>query len=217
MKLRFLVPLVLLAVPGALGQSPASIGGDYVEVRSNHVYTCGCLYSGELVTDGREAILAWNFLHGSFEGLPLEEVTVVAVIVGGENLSAEDANRRTAIYLNESGWKKRRAIVRLLQEQYGRTLGKIVHTRSAFIAFEKKDGVVTVRVPRVAHLAVREARLPEDAHLGSSRWYGPFIPVTDPMLATVLLYEYEGKDFARRWKRLDPAIAGYTGEFAIAL
>ena len=80
------------ALPLAAGDAPA-VSGDYVEARSNEVYTCGCLYSGQMTTAGREAILAWRITSGVYQGTSLAGVKVAAVIVGDANLGAYAAPR----------------------------------------------------------------------------------------------------------------------------
>ena len=60
MKAVGVVMFLLLIGSSVFGQAPSPIGGQYIEARSGHVYTCGCLYSGEQVTGGREAILAFE-------------------------------------------------------------------------------------------------------------------------------------------------------------
>ena len=93
MKLGIAVAFSILAVLPALAGPAVLITGDYLEARSNHVLTCGCLFSGEMVTDGREAILAWKFDGGSYQGALLEGVKVVAVLNGPGMLSLpEDAH-----------------------------------------------------------------------------------------------------------------------------
>lgn len=90
--------LILIFATDAHGQAPA-VAGEYVEARSGHVYTCGCLYSGESVTGGKEAILVWRILRGDYQGTALAGIRVAAVVVGESNLAAADA-RRSVLYLD---------------------------------------------------------------------------------------------------------------------
>ena len=127
MKLLATAVLVSLAcaLPLAAQDAPA-ISGDYLEARSNEVYTCGCLYSGQMTTAGREAILAWRITRGVYQGTALAGVKVAAVVVGEANLGAYDGPRRTALYLDESASDAQlRAIVALWQREYSQALGKI--------------------------------------------------------------------------------------------
>lgn len=194
-----------------------SIGGDYVEVRSNQVYTCGCMFSGEAVTGGTEAILAWNIHTGVLAGVPLRNFKVVAVTVGAENLGMGETDRRTVLYFDGVSSKDQEtAGLSLLRERYSDVLGEIIGVREAPIHFQKENDTTSVQVTDIARLVVRKTRLEEDAHPGSSLWYDPFINLKRSTLGTVLHDEYRGEDFSRRWRRSWPAIRSYTGEFALS-
>lgn len=212
----FLVFLFAFAARPVLGQAGGTIAGDYLEARSNHVYTCGCLYSGEMVTDGREAILAWNFESGSFRGAPLAGVKVLAVLTADGNLSVEGRERSSLLYFDPAASEaQRQAVLSLFEQQYPALVGHILGTRTASIAFRKEPGSWNVESPGMATVTMRAARLPDDAHQGSSLWYGPFIPLADSTLAMTLLYEYRGNGLGRQWWRREPGITGYFGRFVL--
>jgi hypothetical protein len=203
------------ALPLAAGEAPA-VSGDYVEARSNEVYTCGCLYSGQMTTAGREAILAWRVTRGVYQGTPLAGVKVAAVVVGDANLGAYDSPRRTALYLDESASDAQlQAIVALWQREYARALGKIAAVHRVPISFTQQGDGVRLSIPNLVEVQARKARLREDAHPGSFLWYQPFVPLRSSSLATALNYEYSGMDFQHQWQDLLPSINGYLGEFAL--
>jgi hypothetical protein len=206
---------LLCALPLAAGDPPA-VSGDYVEARSNEVYTCGCLYSGQMTTAGREAILAWRITQGVYQGTPLAGVKVAAVVVGDANLGAYDGPRRTALYLDSSASDAQlQAIVALWQREYSQALGKIATVHRVPISFTQQDDVVRLSIPNLVEVQARKARLREDAHPGSFLWYQPFVPLRSSSLATALNYEYSGTDFQHQWQDLMPSINGYLGEFAL--
>jgi len=203
------------ALPLAAGDAPA-VTGDYVEARSNEVYTCGCLYSGQMTTAGREAILAWRITSGVYQGTSLAGVKVAAVIVGDANLGAYAAPRRTALYLDDSASDAQlQAIVALWRREYSQALGTISTVHRAPISFTQLSDGVRLSIPNLVEVQARKARLPEDAHPGSFLWYQPFVPLRSPSLATALDYEYSGLDFQHQWQDLMPSINGYLGEFAL--
>lgn len=208
--------ILFLAATLAAAEPGTPIAGDYVEARSNHVYTCGCLYSGEMVTDGREAIVIWNFDRGSYRGKSLEGVRVAAVLNSEESLSLEGRARRAVLYLDGiRSDAEKDAVISLLNERYARLIGEIMAVHRAEIVFEKGPGRVSVRIPGIAEVSARSAVLPDDAHLGSLLWYAPFVPLADSTLAMTLLYEYQGADFGKRWWRWQPGITGYFGRFTL--
>ena len=61
MKIKILLSLALLTCLGSTRPNASStIVGDYVEARTASVFAGACHYNGELVTTGRDAIMAWN-------------------------------------------------------------------------------------------------------------------------------------------------------------
>lgn len=209
--------LALFISAQAWAQAPSSIAGEYIEARSGHVYTCGCLYSGEQVTAGREAILAWSFRAGEFRGTPLAGVKVAAVVVGEGHLGMEATPRRSILYLDSfSSTAQREAALELLRHHYGEVLGPIITVRSAPIAFHQEGEQLTVGIGETLSLVARRARIPEDAHPGSQVWYGPFIPMRDAALSTTLYYKYWSQDFHRKWWQREAGITGYMGSFTLA-
>jgi len=62
---------------------------------------------------------------------------------------------------------------------------------------------------------VRPARLPDDAHQGSIRWYEPFIRTTESTLSTTEYRKYSGGDFDHRWWNSEPGITGYIASFEV--
>jgi hypothetical protein len=206
---------LLCALPLAADDVPA-VSGDYVEARSNEVYTCGCLYSGQMTTAGREAILAWRITQGVYQGTPLAGVKVAAVVVGDANLGAYDGPRRTALYLDASASDAQmQAIVALWQREYSQALGTIATVHRVPISFAQQGDAVRLSIPDLVEVQARKARLPEDAHPGSFLWYQPFVPLRSSSLATAPNYEYSGVDFQHQWQDLMPSINGYLGEFAL--
>jgi len=95
----------LMAAP-LLGAPGASIKGAYVEARTAEVFTGACIMNGEAGTTGREALLAWKVDRGSFNGVALNGLAVVAAVAADANLGVreiggETANTRTALFVDE--------------------------------------------------------------------------------------------------------------------
>lgn len=217
MKLLATALIILLTAAQANAQQSATIQGDYAEVRSGEVYTCGCLYSGEMVTAGKEAILVWRIARGDYRGTPVAGIKVAAVLVGKTNLGTQGVPRQSVLYLDGvTSEAQQQAILALWRHAYASVLGEIKSVHNAPISFELQGETVSVRIPGVAQLDVRKAQLPADAHPGSFLWYGPFTALRDSFLATSLHYEYSGVDFQHQWTDLLPSIRGYVGRFTLS-
>lgn len=218
MKTKILVTslIILLGTARAAAQKPAPIQGDYAEMRSGEVFTCGCLYSSEMVTAGREAILVWRIRRGSYRGTPLVGIKVAAVVVGDANLGAYPGARRSVLFLDGiRSDAQQQAIRDLWAREYSDLLGEVRAVHLTRFKLDFLDDTVRVAIPGTVEVRARKALLPEDAHPGSFLWYDPFTTLRDSFLATAVHYEYSGGDFQHQWTDLMPAIRGYVGKFEL--
>jgi hypothetical protein len=199
-----------------LAQNPSEVSGDYLEVRSNHVHGCYCEWSGEAVTGGREAILAWNITSGSYAGISLAGVKIVAVVVGQRTLSVGSTPRNSVVFFDEAATKEqRRAAQDLIRQHYTQLLGELLKTYEVPIGFYQDADIADVSAGEILHVALRKARLPEDALPGAVHWYDPFVPLKTPTLGFALGNRYQGQDFNIRWDISDSGTSGYFGRFLL--
>src|SRR6476659_7010352 len=68
------------ASPLAASQSAPEISGGYLEVRSCDVYTGPCFANGEMGLAGKEAVMVWSVRTGSWKGVALDGLNVIAVV-----------------------------------------------------------------------------------------------------------------------------------------
>src|SRR5579862_4182774 len=137
----------------ALRNGPASpkMTGEYIEARTCNVYTGACHANGELVTAGREAVLAWQVNTGSFEGADLANLNAAAVMVSTQNLAAPNAQRRSLLYVDSRATPTQRsALADALRAEYGSALGQVLAVKPAAIEIAREGKTVSVRVPNVA-------------------------------------------------------------------
>src|SRR2546425_6313544 len=80
------VALVGLAASPLVAGGKGSVSGAYVEARTAEVFTGGCIMGSEAETVGKQAVLAWKVDRGSFNGVSLDGLSVVAAVVGDRNL-----------------------------------------------------------------------------------------------------------------------------------
>ncbi len=208
--------IILLTGPLVLAQQPGTIGGDYLEARSNHVFGCYCEWSGEAITTGREAILAWSIKSGEYRRVNLAGVRVAAVIVSQASLSAGVPPRSSVLIFDTAVTKDQQQAARaLLEDQYGDLLGRIVKIHLLPVEFLGDGGEVRLSAGDDVHVSMRKARLPDDAMKGATLWYEPFIQLTESTLATTLNSRYVGSDFDRIWDDTDLGVKGYYGRFSV--
>src|SRR5437764_1172287 len=75
--------------PAAAAPTVSRVTGDYVEVRTASIFAGACHYNGELVTTGRDAVLAWNFTSGTWNGVDLAGLRAAAAVSSDANLGQD--------------------------------------------------------------------------------------------------------------------------------
>src|ERR1051325_2102578 len=107
---------LLISAAPAVPPSASTITGDYVEVRTASVLTGACHYNGELVTTGNDALAAWNFQSGQWNGVDLSGVRAIAAITSTENLGLDSGQRKAELIVDSSASKEQvTALTNLLQ------------------------------------------------------------------------------------------------------
>src|SRR5687768_1874114 len=137
MKTTLVSTLALAIAVLCSGPSPLSkpeqqkIAGQYVEARTASVFTDACHYNGELVTTGNQAVVAWHFTAGQWQGVDLTGVRAMASVRSDANLG-QNAARKTELVIDSATTDAQaKAVASLLREKSAAQLGEIVAIRRA--------------------------------------------------------------------------------------
>src|SRR5947207_7683131 len=98
--------LVGLAASQLMAGGKGTVSGVYVEARTAEVFTGGCIMNSEAETMGKQAVLAWKVDRGSFNGVTLDGLSVVAALSGDHDLGmiemgGEKPAVRSAVYVDQ--------------------------------------------------------------------------------------------------------------------
>src|SRR6058998_386204 len=152
--------MILLAALLGLAISPLSAGssvtGKYVEARTAEVFTGGCIMGSEAETVGKQAVLAWKVDRGTFNGVSLDGLSVVAAVVGDRNLGIQEigggkATTRSAMYVDSrANAAQQIALVAMANELSKGLVGTIVQVTPAPIQFADSGKNIHVATGPVA-------------------------------------------------------------------
>ncbi len=196
------------------GESSA-IHGDYVEVRTASVFAGACHYNGEVTTTGRDALMAWNVKSGSWRGVDLAGVSVVAIVTADANLSDSDAARRAEIVIGSNASDAQsRAILEALRSRYASSFGRIVSVRRGPLSFEHEGKNYSVNANNVASINVEA--MPNDlcCKMPNLVWYSPLVPLENRKVGYTTKALYTGDGVADAWQRSGENSAFY-GSFSL--
>ncbi len=218
MRKGFLILAAMFVAVSALVFSSraesVSLRGDYVEVRTASVFAGACHYNGEVVTTGRDALMAWNVTSGKWQGVDLTGVRVLAIVSSDANLAEANASRQSEIIIDSNASHTQAlAITNALKEKYAASLGKIVEIRSAPITFERsgrKYAVVTNEA------AINVEAMPNDlcCKMPNLVWYAPLVGLENRKVGYTSKALYSGKVVGEPWSRSGENSAFY-GTFSL--
>jgi hypothetical protein len=222
-KLRMLLPAVLL---GFVAWAPVpsrneatdhnAITGDYVEARTASVFAGACHYNGELVTEGRDAVLAWNITRGSWNGVDLTGVRAMAEVACADNLGNAAAARRCELIVDPSATDAQAAAVAdWLRSTDSAQLGVVIPPHRSLISFDHEGGDYVVNADGFAAMTVHAMPNNECCTQPHLVWYTPLMPLEHRKVGYTETAGYRGGSAGDAWERWDENSAFY-GRFTVA-
>jgi hypothetical protein len=210
-----LAALVVLAVSPLLAGS--SVSGKYVEARTAEVFTGGCIMGSEAETVGKQAVLAWKVDRGSFNGISLDGLSVVAAVAGDKNLGIREiggdkANVRSAVFVDDrANAAQRIALVAMATELSKGIVGNVVNVTPAPIQFVDQEHGIHVAAGQVA-LDVNK-HMTHDPTCGAMQWFHPFSSITDSAMGVAEQHAFTGSSLGTKWS--DPnKRSAFFGDFS---
>ncbi len=206
--------LVLPCAAWAQNAWKPTMSGDYVEVRTASVFAGPCHFNGEVITTGRDALMAWNVQSGEWRGTSLQGVRAMAVVSSEANLADKAPHRSELIIDSRASDRQAEAMVDALKESYGASLGKVMAVRRAPIAFQHLGRNYVVSAAELAKISVEGMPNDECCKMPSGIWYQPLVPLMNRKVGYTKDAQYAGGAVADGWMRADENSAFY-GKFFI--
>jgi hypothetical protein len=204
MKIQMIVLAALVGLAGSpLMAGSGLVSGTYVEARTAEVFTGGCIMGSEAETVGRQAVLAWKVGRGSFNGISLDGLSVVAAVAGDRNLGIQEiggakANIRSSVFVDDrANAAQRIALVAMATELSKGTVGTVVSVTSTPIQFADQDHAVHVAAGQVA-LDVNK-HIPHDPSCGAQQWFHPLSSVVDATVGVADQNAFTGTGLGTKW------------------
>jgi hypothetical protein len=221
--LFFLALALIFALP-TLAATPAdrattTISGDYAEYRTADVYTGPCFANGEIGLTGQEAVMAWHVETGTWEGVGLQGLSVIAVVRASATLGSPYSNplpARTVLILDQRATgQQRAALVRFARAQAGVLLADVVAVETSPIRFAlgAQHGQIEVQANNV-RIATRAIGAGDEICHNEEVFYEPLAAhLAHAMPAVTLEGSYSGNHLGKTWN--DSGRRGaFVGRFA---
>jgi hypothetical protein len=211
MRSTRLMPLLLLPLLAA-ATSPVAPHGEYVEARTASVFAGACHYNGERVTEGKSAVMAWRIDGGSFDGVDLKGVRVVAAVACDDNLAVREAARRSAVIIDADTDTRAAAATAWVKSRAGEQLGTVVRVDRGPVTIGREGETVTVAAAGFATMRVRA--MPDRACCSQPElvWYPPLMPIADRRVGYTEKARLDAAGVGPTWDRADENSA-FLGTF----
>jgi hypothetical protein len=221
--------LVLAAGPACLADP--SVTGDYLEARTSDVYTGSCFAMSEVNLQGREAVFAWRVRQGAWQGVPVEGLSVVAVVRAAATLGDPTQSplpARSVVLVDEkANAAQRDALVGLAREMAGDLLSDVVAVETVPIDFAVSSGADHAGHHAAAGLSAAASLKAGDNVELSTRamnhndhicgneevYYPPLTATTEAVPAVTLANAFRGQELGKTWSSPGKRSA-FVGRFA---
>jgi Protein of unknown function (DUF1326) len=197
------VALLFLAT-SAVGQQ---IRGDYVETRSADIYTGQCFANGEVNLVGDEAILAWHVQSGSWDGVPLDGLTVAAAVHAHATLGDPYANpypaRAVLLVDDQANARQSSALVAFARQMGGdllRHAEQVIAAPMELVVNPEHHGVALLRAGRFATVQTRPVNDKDHLCGNEVTFYPPLTQLAHSMPAVALTDSYRGPGLDVDWE-----------------
>lgn len=197
------VGLLSLAT-SAVGQQ---IRGDYIETRSADVYTGQCFANGEVNLVGDEAILAWHVQSGSWDGVPLDGLTVAAAVHAHATLGDPYANpypaRAVLLVDDQANARQSSALVAFAHQMGGELLRhaqQVIAAPMELVVNPEHHGIALLRAGRFATVQTRPVNDKDHLCGNEVTFYPPLTQLAHSMPAVALTDSYRGPGLDVDWE-----------------
>jgi Protein of unknown function (DUF1326) len=216
-RLLFAAAVMVITICALVFSSQAenvSLRGDYVEVRTASVFAGACHYNGEVVTTGRDAMMAWNVTSGKWQGVDLTGVRAMAIVTADANLSDDQAARSTELIIDsQASAAQSQAMLNALKQKYAAALGNVVTVRNEAITFNRNGRNYNVKADDAT---IDVEAMPNDlcCKMPNLVWYKPLVGLENRKVGYTVHAGYSGKVIGTPWSRSGENSAFY-GSFSL--
>ena len=170
--------MVMPTIAKAAHSTSAAISGDYAEFRNADVYTGPCFANSEMNLTGEDAVLAWHVRQGQWSGVPLANLSVVAVVRASGTLGDPYDNPlpAKAVFMVDAraNQTQRAALIHFAQAQASGLLNNVVGVQAQPISFSiVRHGYTVVQAGNLVRLATRTLRSTDTICHNEEVYYPP--------------------------------------------
>jgi hypothetical protein len=147
-----------LAMVGAASAGAADIKGDYLEARTADVFTGPCFSNAEAFIVGDQAVMAWKVTQGSWNGVDLSGLGIVAALQATNTFSLDQPeNARSILIVDKNASPaQREALLAMARKLAGSRLSKVVDVKTSQITLTVESHAMDASEKSVADHSIHK-------------------------------------------------------------
>jgi hypothetical protein len=210
--MKLIATLTLTVTLTASLAMAGSVQGEYIEARNADVYTGACFANSEGGIVGDLAVMGWKISKGTFQGVSLDGLGVVAVVKASGTLGDVHGNAypaKAVLILDENASAEQRLALRAFaQKAGGDLLSDVVRVEYAPISLDVADNNIhsaKAKLTAGSLAAIQTRALMGTDHVCSNEevWYLPLTKVEHFMPVFTMSHSFQGQGLDTRWNGAD--------------
>jgi hypothetical protein len=192
-----------------------SIRGEYVEARTCAVWIGSCFANGEVNLMGKNAIVGWSVTEGSWDGVALDGLKIVAVLNAEGTLHTKYEGKVNSIaFVDKNATDAQAAALLAMAKALAPDhLSDIRKIERKAITSSRKGIEATLTVEKELQLKTKAICVCDQASCNAYLFYPAFSASTQVESAKTVTHSFEGDALGVRWS--DPERQGaMVGTFA---
>jgi len=201
---RIAVAIASLASASLLAGSNGTVSGEYVEARTAEVFAGGCVMNSEAETMGRQAVMAWKVDKGSYQGVALDGLAVIAAVSGDRNLGMPEMGgeaprlvQAAIVVDSRASDAQRDALVAMARDLSKDVIKDVVSVKAGEISYRDESGRIQVAAPDV-QLTVNK-QLKHDPSCGAMQWFRPLTTIRQGSMGVAESHAFSGSALGTKW------------------
>lgn len=199
-----------------------TVSGDYVEARTADVYTGPCFANSEVGLIGDLAVMGWKINKGSWDGVPLDGLSIVGVVRAkstlGDYSMASNPAKAVMIVDSKATPEQALALRSFAKHQGGVLLSDVVRVDYAPVdlAFLNNDlhtMAATLTAGSLAKIETRALAEGDQICHNELTWYPPLTALNHAMPAYTLANDFKGTGLNATWSSPSKRSA-FVGSFS---
>ena len=216
-------PLTACLLVGAVARADepsTTIRGQYVEARNCDVWIGPCFANADFNLSGKNAVMAWRVESGTVDGVKLDGLGIVAVVVGHNTLGLDQNGPAKAVLIvdKRANAEQKAALVAMAKRQAKTLLANVSAVQSAAIKLdmcECKNNACAILDAGVAKVKTRCIDGDHDKVCGNeTAFYPPLANGVRVVPAAAEEHVFRGEGLGMTWSDSDRRGA-YVGTFSI--